>query len=143
MPEAKDYPSFEAVKVAVKQDRTGYILTLNIHPDDFSEAIMRDFVGARYQVVMVRIGEDNKPMNREQQLAPDYVRMAGMLCRDKSFHLFLVDGGHTFEDTEEAATEWIKEWLGVKSRADIPASNSATQKLLSLYEEFQAWKRNV
>lgn len=135
--------NFEAVKIAMKQDKTGHILTLNVHPDEVPEPLFRDFVGARYQVVMVRIGEDNKPMNRDQQLAPDYVRMAGMLCRDKSFHLFLVDGGHTFEDTEEASTEWIKEWLGVKSRADIPASNSATQKLLSLYEEFQAWKRNV
>ena len=135
--------NFEAVKIAMKQDKTGHILTLNIHPDELPVPLFRDFVGARYQVVMVRLGEDNKPMNREQQFAPDYVRMAGMLCRDKSFHLFLVDGGHTFEDTEAAATEWIKEWLGVKSRADIPASNSATQKLLSLYEEFQAWKRNV
>lgn len=135
--------NFEAVKIAMKQDKTGHILTLNIHPDELPVPLFRDFVGARYQVVMVRLGEDNKPMNREQQLSHDYVRMAGMLCRDKSFHLFLVDGGHTFEDTEEAATEWIKEWLGVKSRADIPTSNSATQKLLSLYEEFQAWKRNV
>ena len=135
--------NFEAVKIAMKQDKTGHILTLNVHPDEVPESFFRDFVGARYQVVMVRLGEDNKPMNREQQLAPDYVRMAGMLCRDKSFHLFLVDGGHTFEDTEAAATEWIKEWLGVTSRADIPASASATQKLLSLYEEFQAWKRNV
>ena len=135
--------NFEAVKIAMKQDKTGHILTLNIHPDELPVPLFRDFVGARYQVVMVRLGEDNKPMNREQQFAPDYVRMAGMLCRDKSFHLFLVDGGHTFEDTEEAATEWMKEWLGVKSRADIPASNSATQKLLSLYEEFQVWKRNV
>ena len=135
--------NFEAVKIAMKQDKTGHILTLNVHPDEVPESLFRDFVGARYQVVMVRLGEDNKPMNREQQLAPDYVRMAGMLCRDKSFHLFLVDGGHTFEDTEAAATEWIKEWLGVTSRADIPASASPTQKLLSLYEEFQAWKRNV
>ena len=135
--------NFEAVKIAMKQDKTGHILTLNVHPDEVPEPLFRDYVGARYQVVMVRIGEDNKPMAREQQLAPDYVRMAAMLCRDKSFHLFLVDGGHTFEDTEEAATEWMKDWLGVKSRADIPASASATKKLLSLYEEFQVWKRNV
>ena len=135
--------NFEAVKIAMKQDKTGHILTLNVHPDEVPEPLFRDYVGARYQVVMVRIGEDNKPMVREQQLAPDYVRMAAMLCRDKSFHLFLVDSGHTFEDTEAAATEWLKEWLGVTSRADIPTSASATKKLLSLYEEFQAWKRNV
>lgn len=135
--------NFEAVKIAMKQDKTGHILTLNIHPDEVPEELFRDFVGARYQVVMVRIGEDNKPMVREQQLAPDYVRMAGMLCRDKSFHLFLVDGGHTFEDTAEAATTWLKEWVGVTSRADIPKSQNAITKLLAIYEEFQAWKRNV
>lgn len=135
--------TFEAVKIAMKQDKTGHILTLNVHPDEVPEPLFRDYVGARYQVVMVRIGEDNKPMIREQQLAPDYVRMAAMLCRDNSFHLFLVDSGHTFEDTEAAATEWLKEWLGVTSRADIPASANAIKKLLSLYEEFQAWKRNV
>jgi hypothetical protein len=29
-----DALQFEAVKVALKQDRTGFVLTLNIHPDE-------------------------------------------------------------------------------------------------------------
>lgn len=33
---------FEGVKVALKQDRTGYVLTLSIHPDDLPEEILRD-----------------------------------------------------------------------------------------------------
>ena len=45
---------FEAVKVAIKQDKTGYVLTLSIHPDEIPEEVMRDFVGARYQVVALR-----------------------------------------------------------------------------------------
>ena len=52
---------FEAVKVALKQDKTGYMLTLNIHPDEIPEGLMRDFVGARYQVVMVRLNGEEKP----------------------------------------------------------------------------------
>jgi hypothetical protein len=60
------HPQFEAVKVGIKQDNSGYILTLRIHPDDLDERIMRDFVGARYMTVMVRLNEEEKPMNREQ-----------------------------------------------------------------------------
>jgi hypothetical protein len=55
MEKSRTHSSFEAVKVALKQDKTGYILTLNIHPDDLDEAVLRDFVGARYGVAMVRI----------------------------------------------------------------------------------------
>ena len=32
---------FESVKVAIKQDNSGYILTLRIHPDEISEEISR------------------------------------------------------------------------------------------------------
>jgi transposase len=42
---------FEGVKVALKQDKTGYVLNLSMHPDDVPEELLRDFVGARYQVV--------------------------------------------------------------------------------------------
>ena len=46
---------FEAVKIALKQDKTGFVLTLNIHPDEIPDELMRDFVGARYGVAMARI----------------------------------------------------------------------------------------
>lgn len=81
---------FEGVKVAIKQDKTGYVLTLSIHPDEIPEEVMRDYVGSRYQVVMVRLNTDEKPMDREQDLSMDYVRVAGMLCRDSAFHKFLM-----------------------------------------------------
>jgi hypothetical protein len=44
---------FEAVKVSMKQDNSGYVLTLRIHPDEVPEEILRDFVGARYMAVLV------------------------------------------------------------------------------------------
>ena len=50
---------FECVKVALKQDRTGFVLTVSIHPDEIPEELVRDFVGARYGVAMVRI-QDNE-----------------------------------------------------------------------------------
>ena len=132
--------NFEAVKVALKQDKSGFVLTLSMHPDDVPEEILRDFVGARYQVVMVRLNSDERPMNREQDHGHDPVRMAGMLCRELAFHKFLCDGGHIFMANEEEATNWLKEYLSVESRTEIKDNANAQQKLRGLYQEFQSWK---
>ena len=136
------HPQFEAVKVALKQDRTGYILTLNIHPEDLDERILRDFVGARYQVVMVRLNGDERPMNRDAELGIDPVKLAGILSRDKDFHAYLVDIGHIFEVNEKEATDWLRDHLKVKSRSELRENPSAANKLNQLNEEFKQWKRN-
>lgn len=135
-----DTLQFEAVKMAIKQDKNGYALTLSVHPDMIPEGLLRDFVGSRYQVVMVRINEDERPMNREQDLSRDYVRMAAILCRDKKFHEFLVEANQIFDADEEAATDWLKQELGVKSRTEIPQHPAAVSRLLSIHQEFSLWK---
>lgn len=132
---------FEGCKVALKQDRTGYVLTLSIHPNDVPDEILRDFVGARYQVVMVRIDGDERPMNREAEF-PDPVRIAGILCRDKDFHSFLVDIGAVFEAGEAETVAWMKSELGISSRTELRTNESARAKLFKYREEFNSWKRN-
>lgn len=131
---------FEAVKVGMKQDNSGYILTLRIHPDEVPDEVVRDFVGARYMAVMVRINEDERPMNREEEFGKDMIRTAGILCRDPSFWEFLMDAGEVFDKSEKEATEWMHKHLKVKSRSDIPKSQQATEKLLGIRQEFKAWK---
>jgi hypothetical protein len=133
--------NFEAVKVALKQDKSGYVLTMCIHPNELPTEILRDFVGARYQVVMVRLNEEEKPMDREQEHSRDMVRVAGILCRDKEFWRFLKEAGQVFDASEEASIDWLKDELGVASRADIPNNQVATEKLKSINKEFQLWKQ--
>jgi len=65
-----DNIQFEAVKTALRQSKDGYSLTLVIHPDDIPDDLVKDFVGARYVVVMVRLDDEEKPMVREKQLRP-------------------------------------------------------------------------
>lgn len=137
-----DHPQFEAVKVAIKQDKTGYILTLNIHPDDIDERILRDFVGARYQVVMVRLNSTDQPLNRELE-NPDPVKLAAILCRDKKFQQYLVAEGRIFEETEEEAAEWMRADLVISSRAEIRNKPKAVQRLNEINESYKLWKRNV
>jgi len=135
------HPQFEAVKVAIKQDRTGYVLTLSIHPNDVDERILRDFVGARYQVVMVRLNGDERPMNRESEF-PDPVKIAGILCRDANFQQFLVEIGHTLEASEKDVIEWMKSEFEIKSRTELRTNEVARNKLYKYNEEFKSWQRN-
>lgn len=134
--------NFEAVKIALKQDKTGFILTLNIHPDELSEEILRDFVGARYQVVMVRLGDDEKPIHREN-FNNDIVQSAGMLCRDQTFARFLMETGQIFDDSEEAVTQCLKEELGIESRTELKTNKEAASKFRHINQEYIAWKLNV
>ncbi len=131
---------FEAVKVGIKQDNSGYILTLRIHPDELPEEVMRDFVGSRYMTVMVRLNEEERPMNREQELAKDMVRVSGMLCRDPQFWAFLQESGNVIDKTEKEAMTWLKSYLKVESRADISKSQLAVEKMLGIKQEFASWK---
>lgn len=133
---------FEAVKMALKQDKNGYALTLSVHPDMVPEDLLRDFVGSRYQVVMVRLAEDERPMNREQELSRDYVRMAAILCRDSQFQKFLVDSNEIFDADETLATDWLKNELDVKSRKDIQEKPQAQNRLMSIKQEFESWKND-
>lgn len=134
---------FEGVKVAMKQDKTGYVLTLSVHPDEVPERLLRDFVGARYQVVMVRLDGEEKPMVRDMEHSGDQVRLAGMLCRDPAFQQFLLDAHQISEANETQVIEWMKAELDIISRTEIREKPSAARRLKSIYQEFQAWKASV
>lgn len=134
---------FEGVKIAMKQDKTGYILTLNVHPDEVPEALLRDFVGARYQVVMVRLNGEERPINRDAEYSRDAVRTAGILCRDPQFAQYLMDIGQIFEMTESAVIAWLKEELDIQSRAELKENYQAAKKLQFVIKEYQSWKQNA
>ena len=130
--------NFEAIKVALKQDKTGYVLTLCVHPDDIPNELLRDFVGSHYQVVMVRLNDDNQPMNRDGEFEGDRaIRLAGVLCREKEFWEYLNDEGQIFEADEESATEWLRDYLGVQSRSELKTNQEARLRLKKVNEEYK------
>jgi hypothetical protein len=134
---------FEAVKIAMKQDKTGIILTLNIHPDELPVDLMRDFVGARYQVVMVRLNDENRPMSRDQEYSRDPVRTAGILCRDKQFADYLFSKDEIFGKREADVIEWLKMELDIESRTELKEELQKAKKFWAIYEEYQQWKPSV
>jgi len=131
---------FEGVKVALKQDKTGYVLTLSLHPDDIPEDLLRDYVGARYQVVMVRIDGNENPMEKEKEFAGNKsIRIAGLLCRDPKFWKFLHSDDRIIDEDMEEATEWLREYLDVPSRSDLKTNREAQILLDKLHREYTQW----
>lgn len=117
---------FEARKVALKQDRTGFVLTLAIHPDECPEEILRDFVGARYGCAMVRIQDDESatPYNNR-------VQSAGMLCKQPMFQEFL-----NVDSESAAATELCKR-CGIESRTELHGNEVAKMIFDDLIKEYE------
>jgi hypothetical protein len=118
---------FEARKVAMKQDRTGFVLTLAIHPDELPDELIRDFVGARYGCALVRIQDD--------EFATQYsnrVQKAGMLCRESKFHDFL-----EVEDESQAAVELCKR-CGIESRTELHGNEVAKQIFDDLVKDYES-----
>lgn len=117
---------FEARKVALKQDRTGYILTLSLHPDEVPEEILRDFVGTRYACAVVRIQDDESPTEYNNR-----VQKAGMLCKNRVFQDFL-----EAESEDEAAHELCKR-CGITSRTEFHGNPKAQALFDALVKEYE------
>ena len=131
---------FEGVKVALKQDKTGYVLTLSMHPDDIPEELLRDFVGARYQVVMVRLDGHEEPMDRQQEYEGDRsIRIAGLLCRDPKFWQYLHEDTQILEATEKEATNWLRDYLNIPSRSELKTNPQARIMLDKIHKDYNAW----
>jgi len=135
-----DHPQFEAKKISMKQTKDGYVLNLAIHPDEVPDEIIRDFVGARYMVVMVRLDDEEKPLNREEYAGAQMVKLAGMLCRDKEFWEFLNEEGSLYEKSEKECIEWMQNYLVVGSRSEIKNNLASQRALKDIYTEYKEWK---
>lgn len=117
---------FEAKKIAMKQDRTGFVLTLCIHPDELPEELIRDFVGARYACAMVRIQDDESPAEYNNR-----VQTAAILCKKESFQIFMA------AEDETSAADALCERLGIQSRAELNGSKKAQALFDSLIKEYE------
>jgi hypothetical protein len=117
---------FEARKVALKQDRTGYVLTLSLHPDEIPEELLRDFVGARYACALVRIQDEESPTPYENR-----VQKAAILCKTVEFMDFI---GALSEDM---AARKLCQACGITSRSELNGNVEAQKKFDDLVKDYE------
>ena len=134
---------FEAIKSSLRQTKDGYSLTLAVHPDDLPDDLMRDFVGSRYMVVMVRIGDNERPVSRELEFPGDHaVKMAGMICRDPKFWGWLEEKEWGIVTTEKECATWLSDFLNIQSRKDLKEKAEVREIFNKLRKEFETWKKD-
>ncbi len=137
-----DTIQFEGIKTALRQTKDGYSLTLAVHPDDLPDDLMRDFVGSRYMVVMVRIGENEMPISRELEFPGDHaVKMAGMICREPKFWQWLETKFDVIVDSEKDCAVWLSDFLNVQSRKELKENQEIREVFNKLKREFDSWKQ--
>lgn len=138
-----DTIQFEGIKTALRQTKDGYSLTLAVHPDDLPDDLMRDFVGSRYMVVMVRIGDNEMPVNRQLEFPGDHaVKMAGMLCRDSQFWEWIKLKTETEVENEKECAEWLSDYLGIQSRKELKEKEDVRERFNTLRKAFESWKKS-
>ena len=146
--------SFEAVKTAIRQDRNGYTLILSIHPNDVPDQLLRSWVGSRYQVALVQIGDDERPFKPVGKIPEGFVEgsgkfqidkpdkishtegermvaLAGELCRTPSFQKWIG------ASSEEDAARQLREMLGIESRKELLENESHQEAFQWLFSNYQ------
>jgi len=127
---------FECRKVALKQDRTGYVLTVVIHPDEIPEELLRDFVGSRYGVAMVRIADDESAVPYQNR-----VMQAGMLCRTREFQYWLKENKLLERISEDEAINALYKLCVINSRTELNGNADAQQKFDEMVNDYDRWKK--
>jgi hypothetical protein len=97
------------------------------HP--FSTAVTKSGKksGTRYQIVMVEIGDDERPVEKTP------AQMAFLLCQDPAFQFFLNERSFATIDDEDSARACILEGCQVKSRSELDKDPRARSAWLTLF----------
>ena len=133
---------FEAVKIALKQDKKGTVLTLSIHPDDTPPSLWREWIGSRYTVAMVQLDEfENVVMTEEQVIGAKAVEQAGIICLDQSFQRFLSKETGESVFGKEDCRDVLCSVLGITSRAELKEDSVAREAFREIKRRFDETKR--
>lgn len=137
--------SFEAVKDGCQQQQSGqWKLTLKMHPDQVSQALMLAAPGQRFMCVLVALGDDEKavdPKNIKKvnrgQMRP--CNHAGMMIKNPVFQKWVV--GELLpkwkgEIDTELANHIIKQYCGIESKRTLDSSADARDRWETLYGQF-------
>ena len=102
------------------------------------EEILRDFVGARYMVAMVRVNDDETVITYKNK-----VKQAGMLCKNRVFWDFLQANQYVGQEVnEDISTKALYEICDISSRTQLNGNKNAQMCFDNLLKDFNAWSKN-
>lgn len=131
----------EVLKASMRMNKDGTYVTFFLNPadeDSFSE-LVRAHAGARYQMVVVRLTDQDEPdVPEDVAEGKKYVTSAAMLCKEEGFQRWLYNNGYAIELSEEAAIEAVRDYCSIDSRAELQHDPDAQKKFKELRDEYFA-----
>ena len=96
--------------------------------------------GQRYQLLMVRVMEDEMPASNEHR-PYKASQKAGYLCTQEDFRAWIKHAyGEEIPD-KDAAAQWLRESCGITSRALLDAGGPALDIFNDIMRDFDIWKQ--
>jgi len=140
----------EAIKMALKQEAEGIILTLRIAPAELPETVLLAGINARFAVAFSEIADDEqlkpKPENKGKRRQNSNVMRAAITCGEPQFQMFLQKKhrksweGSIGEGADQAG-EAMRTILDIESRRDLATDPEALKRYDKLIAEYEMWKR--
>lgn len=124
----------EVVKVAMIQDKSGYIMRIALHPNDDIGPLISAPVGARFVAAFVEVDERQQPVVRKS--TNTQVMQAGMLVQQPAFRDWMHSRGYASGTDEDSCLAGLYALLGISSRAQLADSEEASNKWDRIYREF-------
>ena len=145
--------SLEVKKDGLQQRQSGdWMLRLVFSSADYSDALGRAAMGARFACVMVEINDDETPVrhdaeDRDKWRALGPAKQAGIRCKDAVFWAYLREHGwgntiYPHVRSEADAAHVVRECCNVLTRSDLGKAGFSDQRILwfDLDQKFLAWK---
>jgi len=158
----KNSISLEAKKDALAQRQNGdWKVSFTVQGIDMDPRLTQAPMGTRYAVVLVEIGDDELPAQKEAAAKPrqespprsrpdgakrmDWRDMqpaaqAGIRCEDPVFKAFMDEVHNLAEWNGFTTAEAVRAFCGVKSRSELSTNHKARVLWHQLDSEFAAWK---
>jgi hypothetical protein len=153
--------SLEAKKDRMAQRQSNdWAVTFTVQGTDMDARLTQAPMGTRYAMVLVEIGDDELPVQKENAAKPrqtsspnptggakqkmDWRDMppasqAFLRCRDATFQAYLREVEHYEVRGEESAAAAVRDYCGVESRKDLSILHPARVIWHQLDKAYSAW----
>jgi hypothetical protein len=141
----------EAIKIALKQEPEGIVVSFRIQPEHFPEHLLIARINARFALAFVEIDDDEKPKpadpeRKSKRKQNANVMRAAIACGEQGFQTFLRKkypkhwAGALGEGATQAA-DVMRNALGIESRKELATNVDALLRFDALMADYEMWKQ--
>ncbi len=148
--------SCDAIKIAYRQSKEGFVVSFAIHPQDMPVDLANADIGSQWQLKLVPLDENGNAEQSPTREAEASVvtsaspprkfntlplsQQAALLCQDQRFLAFMREELKLDCRNSREAAAHMHDRYAVISRSELKPETDAGQEFIQDRERFLAWK---